>query len=68
MMLAYNQFSTHLQTAYFQQVTGSMGMWTHPITIFFCLCVDEFGLRYFKQQYAQEFLNHLGTKYKHTMD
>ena len=34
----------------------------------FYLCVDDFGLKYFNQQDAQEFFNHLGTKYKYTVD
>ena len=29
-VLAYNQLSTRLQTAVFQQVTGSIGIWTRP--------------------------------------
>ena len=30
--------------------------------------MNDFGLKYFNQQEAQEFLKHLGTKYKHTLD
>ena len=64
-VLAYNQLATHLQTEGFHQITGSMGMWSHPINnMSFCLCVDDFGLKYFNQQGAQKFLNHLSTKYK----
>ena len=34
----------------------------------FYFCVDYFGMKYFKQQDAQKFLNHSGTKYKYTVD
>ena len=44
-------------------------MLTHPINnIFFYICVDGFGLKYVNQQDAHAFLNHLGTKYKYTVD
>ena len=45
-----------------------MGIWSHPIeNMCFCLCVDDFGFKYFNQQDAQDFLNHFGTKYKYTV-
>ena len=46
-----------------------MGIWTHPIKkISFCLCVDDFGLKYCNQQDDKEFIDHLGTTYKYTVD
>ena len=46
-----------------------MGIWTHSLKkLSFCVCVDDFGLKYFNQQDAQEFLNYLGTKYKYNVD
>ena len=67
--LAYNQLSTHYQTASYQQVPESIGMWTHISNkLSFCLCVDDFGLKYFKQHDAQEFLSHFETAYKYTED
>ena len=46
-----------------------MGMWTHPMKkIYLCLCLDDFGLKCLKKQGTQEFLNHLETTYKDTVD
>ena len=68
-LLAYEQLSTHFQTRVFYKITGFMGMWPHPIKIMsFCLCADDFSLKYFSQQDVQGFLNRLGTNYKYTVD
>ena len=68
-VFVYNQLLNYLQTVGFQKIAGSMGMWTYPIkNMSFCLYVDYLGLKYFNQQDAQKFLNHLGTKYKYTVD
>ena len=53
--LAFRQLLAYFQTESFQQMTGYIGMWTHPIKkISFCFCVDDFGFKYFKQQDAKE--------------
>ena len=34
----------------------------------FCLCVDDFGVKYFNREDMDHLLNTLGTDYKYTVD
>ena len=48
-VLAYTQVSTLLKKAGYQTIVRSLGMWKHH-TIFFCLCVDNFGIKYYNRE------------------
>ena len=50
-------------------VVGNIGIWKHetrPIT--FCLCVDDFGIKYTSKEDALHLLDSIGTNYKYTCD
>ena len=60
-VLAYNQLANHLKDNNYKQIIGSMGMWKHGTkNITFCLCVDNFGVKYHNKEDATDFLNTLG--------
>ena len=46
-----------------------MGVWTHDVRrTRFCLCVDDFGVRYFTKKDANYLLDAIGSQYKYTTD
>ena len=47
-LLAYQHLSTILKNGGFFPLPNSLGLWTHKTrNILFCLCVDDFGIKYF---------------------
>ena len=50
-------------------IEGTTGMWGHKtLRTRFCLCVDDFGLKFYSRTDAEHFLKALGTNYKYTVD
>ena len=46
-LLAYKTVSNLLTTAEYEPILGSLGLWKHKTRkIIFCLCVDNFGIKY----------------------
>ena len=57
-VLAYDTVTTLLKNAGYTSILGSAGLWKHQSrNISFCLCVDDFGVKYTKL----EDLHHLKT-------
>ena len=57
-VLAYNQMKERLGLEGYQPIQETSGLWTHdtrPIT--FALCVDNFGVKYFKKEDVEHLLN-----------
>ena len=47
-ILAYDYIKEHLKKIGYHPVQGTVGLWTHDTrNIQFCLCVDDFGVKYF---------------------
>ena len=68
-VLAYIQLSKYLKQAGYKPVLGSVGLWVHHTNrTSFCLCVDDFGLKYYTNQEATDFLQMLGKHYTYTVD
>ena len=68
-ILAYQQISTRLQAAVYKPIIGSTGMWKHQARqIIFSLCVNDFGIKYFKKEDTQHLLYTLGNHYTYTVD
>ena len=68
-ILAYDNLQSNLKPFGYQPVVGTVGLWQHisrPTT--FCLCVDDFGIKYTSKQDAQHLLDAIGSKYKYTCD
>ena len=68
-VLAYNEVKNHLKTFGYIPIEGSPTMFKHitrPTK--FCLCVDDFGIKYYSEDDANHLKNALFSKYKGTCD
>lgn len=68
-VLAYTQVSTLLKKAGYQAIVGSLGMWKHITRkFFFCLCVDDFGIKYYDKDDILHLENALKLQYTANID
>ena len=68
-VLAYNQLKEKLLPQGYSPVTGTVGLWTHSTRkTKFCLCVDDFGIKYFNKGDADHLLRAIGDHYTYTTD
>ena len=68
-ILAYKYIKDNLEPYGYHPIPGTTGMWKHesrPIS--FCLCVDDFGIKYINKQDVDHLLNAIGKIYKYTID
>ena len=68
-ILAYNKLVTHLAKYDYHPIKHTVGLWHHktrPTT--FCLCVDDFAIKYFSQDDAQHLLSALQDEYVTSVD
>jgi hypothetical protein len=67
--LAYKNIIRLLTPAGYYPVPNTNGIWRHKTrSIRFCLCVDDFGIKYFDKNDVHHLLQNLGTHYKYTID
>ena len=66
-ILVYNNLQANLKPFGYVPVIGTVGLYKHEsqLTIF-CLCVDDFGIKYNNTRNTQHLLNAIGIKYKCT--
>ena len=68
-VLAYNQLKEKLQPQGYAPVAGTVGIWEHTTRkTKFCLCVDDFGIKYFSKEDANHLLQTIGDHYTYTTD
>ena len=68
-ILAYNQVSSLLKAADYYPIVGSMGMWKHKHRkTIFCLCVDDFGIKYYSKDDVLHLKNTLKPQYTVKID
>ena len=68
-ILAYKQVSGLLKKAGYYPLIGSMGMWKHHTKpTMFCLCVDDFGIKYFSKEDVEHLENALKPQYQAKID
>ena len=68
-ILAYDYLKSTLQPFGYYVVPGTVRPWAHePRPIQCCLCVDNFGVKYFKKAYIDHLLQAIGKIYKYTTD
>ena len=66
-ILAYDYICQNLEPAGYHPVPGTVGLWKHTTRpIAFCLCVDDFGIKYFTKDDVNHLLEQIGTIYKYT--
>ena len=68
-ILAYTQLKEKLLPHGYTPVTGTVGLWEHSTRkTKFCLCVDDFGIKYFSKDDANHLLQAIGQHYTYTTD
>ena len=68
-VLAYNELKKNLKPAGYSPVLGTVGMWQHATRqTKFCLCVDDFGIKYHSKEDADHLLQAIGKHYRYTTD
>ena len=68
-ILAYQHIKNALSLQGYHPVVGTTGLWKHKTRpIYFCLCVDDFGIKYYDKANVHHLLHHLGTIYEYTTD
>ena len=66
-VLAYNELKEKLQPQGYSPVTGTVRRWEHETRkTKFCLCVDDFGIKYFSIADASHLLQAIGNHYTYT--
>ena len=67
--IAYQQLFKHIDGHGYYPIPFTTGLWSHrTLNTKFCLCVDDFGIKFFSQQYANHLLMALRHKYGVTVD
>ena len=68
-LLAYNTVSNLLVNAEYEPILGSLGLWRHKKrNIMFCLCVDDFGVKYHNAEDLHHLKNTLQQTYTAKID
>ena len=68
-LLAYQKLVRHLAPHGYHSLPFSLGLWIHETRKnIFCLCVDNFGVKYFSKEDADHLLTALREKFEVTID
>ena len=68
-ILAYDQLKKYLTMHRYCPIVGTTGMWEHKTRqTKFCVCVNDFGIKYFNKGEAEHLFGCLWQKYKCTTD
>ena len=68
-LLAYDQLQQHLKKFGYHPIPSTVGMFKHVTRhTVFCLCVDDFGVKYYNKEDADHLINALSTKYDCSID
>ena len=68
-ILAYDNLKKNLEKFGYYPVQGTVGVWAHRTRrTRFCVCVDDFGVKYFTKADANHLLEAIGSSYKYTVD
>ena len=68
-VLAYNHLVQNLSQHGYHPIPHTVGLWKHRTRkITFCLCVDDFGIKYFDRDDAKHLLSSLQLFYKTSVD
>ena len=68
-ILAYTNLVQNLRAHGYHPIANTVGMWKHrTLPTLFCLCVDDFGIKYFEKAHTEHLLNALKTNYKISTD
>ena len=68
-ILAYRHLQENLLQYGYKPIVGTLGLWEHETRpTKFCVCVDDFGIKYSSKADAEHLLSSLAKHYKLTTD
>lgn len=68
-ILAYKNVKNLLEPHGYYPAPGTQGLWKHKTRpTRFCLCVDDFGIKYYAKRDVEHLLTALASHYKYTID
>ena len=68
-ILAYRHLKNCLEPFGYQPIPGTIGLWHHKSRpTKFCLCVDDFGIKYWSKEDAQHLCRAIGANFRYTVD
>ena len=68
-ILEYNKLVKHLKPHGYSPIPFSFSLWTRTSRpTHFCLCIDDFGVKYFSQEDADHLIESLRVAFKVTVD
>ena len=68
-ILAYQKLLLHLQPRGYYPIPGTSGLWRHKTRrTIFCLCVDDFGIKYFNKDDVEHFKDSLKDHFQFHLD
>ena len=68
-ILAYDHLRNSLAPFGYKPVPGTVGLWEHDTRpTKFCVCVDDFGIKYWSKDDRDHLLNSIGHTFKYTTD
>ena len=63
-VLSYQQLLPLLKNGGYKPILGALGMWKLKTRkTLFCLCVDDFGLKYYSKEDGQHLYNEIASKH-----
>ena len=68
-ILAYRHLKNCLEPFGYEPIPGTVGLWHHKTKpTKFCLCVDDFGIKFWSKEDADHLCNAIGANFKYTVD
>ena len=68
-ILAYKHLKNCLEPFGYEPIPGTVGMWHHKTRpTKFCLCVDDFGIKFWSKEDADHLCNSIGANFRYTVD
>ena len=68
-LLAYEHLKSSLAPYSYYPIPGTIGLWKHKTRrTIFCLCVDDFGIKYWSKEDADHLCNAIGANFRFTVD
>ena len=68
-IIAYNHIKTNLKPHTYHPVIGTVRLWKHASRpIYFCICVDNFGIKHYDKADVDHLLDKIGKIYNYTTD
>ena len=68
-ILAHRHLKNSLEPFGYEPIQGAVGSWHHKTRpAKFCLCVDDFGIKFWSKEDADHLCNSIGANFRYTVD